>query len=77
MLLWLFFVGVAVCVIVVVEVGRGGVLVVMHSGSRMTIDPRTSGFHQPGRHCLHQERSAVRCPAIRMKGELQPSKNRV
>ena len=36
----------------------------------------TSGFHQPGRHCLHQARSAVRCSASRMKGELHPSKNR-
>ena len=26
----------------------------------------TSGFHQPGRHCLHQARSAVRCSASRM-----------
>ena len=50
----------------------------------MTIDPRiptmsgrsTSGFHQPGRHCLNQARSAVRCWASRMKGELHPSKNR-
>ena len=52
--------------------------------SRMTINPRiptmpgrsTSGFHQPGRHCLHQAQSAVRCSASRMKGELHPSKNR-
>ena len=37
----------------------------------MTMDPRipttprrsTSGFHQPGRYCLHQARSAVRCSA--------------
>ena len=36
----------------------------------------TSGFHQPGRHCLHQARSAVRCSASRMKGEVHPSKNR-
>ena len=48
----------------------------------MTIDPRiptmpgrsTSGFHQPGRHCLHQARSALRYSASRMKGELHPSK---
>ena len=50
----------------------------------MTVDPRipimlgrsTSGVYQPGRHCLHQARSAVRCSASRMKGELHPSKNR-
>ena len=29
----------------------------------------TSGCHRPGRHCLHQARSAVRCSASRMKGE--------
>ena len=48
---------------------------VMHGRSRMTIDPRiptmpgrsTSGFHRPGRHCLHQARNAVRCWASRMK----------
>ena len=47
----------------------------------MTIDPRIptipgrsmSGIHRPGRHCLHQARSAVRCPANRMKGELHPT----
>ena len=56
----------------------------VHGRSRMTIDPRirtmpgrsTSGFHQPGRHCSHQARSAVRCSASCMKGELHPSKNR-
>ena len=56
----------------------------MHGRSRMTTDPRiptipgqsTSGFHQPGRQRLHQARSAVRCSASRMKGELHPSKNR-
>ena len=49
----------------------------MHGRNRMTIDPRiptmpvrrTSGFHQPGRPCLHQARSAVRCSASRMKGD--------
>ena len=54
----------------------------MHGRSRMTIDPRiptmpgrsTSGFHRPGRHRLHQARSAVRCSASRMKGELHPAK---
>ena len=28
---------------------------------------RTSGFHQPGRYCLHQARSAGRCSASRLK----------
>ena len=37
----------------------------------------TAGFHQPGRHCLHQARSAVRCLASRMKGEPHPTKNRL
>ena len=57
----------------------------VHGRSQLTIDPRiptvpgrsTSGFHQPGRHCLHQARSAVRCSASCMKGELHPSKNRL
>ena len=56
----------------------------MHGRSRVTIDPRTptmpgrstSGFHRPGRHCLHQARSVVRCRASRMKGELHPTMNR-
>ena len=55
-----------------------------HGCSRMTIQPRistmpgrsTSGFHQPGRHCWHQARSAVRCSSSRMMVELHPSKNR-
>ena len=55
----------------------------VHGRSRMTIDPSiftlpvrsTSGFNAPGRHCLHQARSAVRCWASRMKGELHPTKN--
>ena len=33
----------------------------------------TSRSHQPGRHCLHQARSTVRCSASRMKGELHIS----
>ena len=53
----------------------------MHGRSRINIDPRiptmpgrrTSGFHRPGRHCLHQARSAVRCWACRMQGELHPT----
>ena len=58
--------------------GRGGVVLnwryvldLMYGRSRMPIDPRIptvsgrsmSGFHRPGRHCLHQVRSAVRCPS--------------
>ena len=60
-----------------------GVLIIMHGRSRMTIHPRiptlpvrsTSGFHRPGRQRLHRARSAVRCSASRMKGELHPTKN--
>ena len=45
--------------------GGGGGTQFVHGRSRMTIDARiptmpgrsTSGFHQPGRHCLHQARS--------------------
>ena len=63
----------------------GGCTQFVHGRSRMTIDPRiptmpgrsTSGFHQPGRHCLHRARShRVRCSASRVKGGLHPSKNR-
>ena len=57
----------------------------MHGRGRITINPRIptmpgrsmSAFHRPGRHCLHQARSAVRCPASRVKGELHPTKKRV
>ena len=66
--------------------GRGGGrrTHVMHGRSRMAIDPRirtmpgrsTSSFHRPSRHCLHQSRSAVRCSASRMKGELHSTKHR-
>ena len=64
-------------------VGGGGGYCV-HRRSRISIDPRipttpgqsTVGFHQAGRHCLHQARSAVRRSASRMKGELHSSKNR-
>ena len=63
----------------------GGILIFMHGRSRMTLDPRvptmpgrsTSGFHRLGRHCLQQARSAVRCLASPMKGELHPTKNRL
>ena len=64
--------------------GRRYVLDLTHGRSRMAIDPRIpampgrsmSGFHRPGRHCLHQARSAVRWRASRVKGELHPTKNR-
>ena len=64
---------------------RRDVLDIMHGRSRTAVDSRTptmpgrstSGSHRAGRHCLPQAlRSAVRCPASRMKGELQPTKNR-
>ena len=66
------------------ERGEGGRTQFVHGRSRMTIDPRIptmpgrsmSGFHQLGRHYLHQARCDVRCSASRMKGELHPSKNR-
>ena len=53
---------------------------VMHGGSRMTTDPRiptmperkTSGFHRPGRHCLHQARSAVRSHEVRAATYREP-----
>ena len=53
----------------------GGCTQVVHGRSSMTIDLRistmpgrgTSGFHQPGGHCLHQARSAVSCSASRIK----------
>ena len=62
---------------------RRDMLDLMHGRSRMTIDARNptipgrsmSGFHRPGRYCLHQARNAVRCPAMGMKGELHPTKN--
>ena len=56
----------------------------MHSRSLMTLDPRiptiepgrsTLDFYRPGRHRVHQARSAVRCWASGMKGELHPTKN--
>ena len=37
----------------------------------------TSGFDGPGRHRVHQARSAARCSASRMKGELHSTKNRL
>ena len=71
------------------EAGRGGggwrgCTQFVHGRRSMTIDPRihtmpgrsTSGFQQPGRHCLHQARSVVRFSASRVKGEMHASKNR-
>ena len=54
--------------------GGGGTQFV-HGRSRLTIDsriptvpgPSTSSFHQPGRHCSHQARGAMRCSASRTK----------
>ena len=51
--------------------------------SRMAIDLRVltmparsaSDFHRPGGHCLRQARSAVKCSANRMKGDVHRSKN--
>ena len=47
---------------VVAVPGRGGVLVVKHDRSGITVDPcmptmpgrSASGFHRPDSHCLHQ-----------------------
>ena len=49
----------------------------------LTTDPRiptmppwsTSGFYRPGKHCSHHARSAVRCLASLMKGEMHRTKN--
>ena len=65
--------------------GGGGVIIVSCMAEvRRTIDPRvptmpglsTSSIHRPGRHCVHQARSAERCKASRMKSELHLTKNR-
>lgn len=53
----------------------GGLLIIMHGRSLRIVDPRipamlggdTSGFHPPGRHCLHQTRTAMRCSPSRIK----------
>ena len=68
----------------VVLANCGGCTHVMHDRSRTTIAPlipampgrSTSGFHRPGRNCLHQARSTARCWASIKKGELHPTKNR-
>ena len=66
--------------------GGGGCTQFVHGHSRMIIDSLTSLLCRDGArrvftnqrqiYCLHQARSAVRCSASRMKGELHPSKNR-
>ena len=63
---------------------RRDALDIMRGRRRMPIDPRvpttpgryTSSFHRPGRHWLHQARSAVRCWANCVEGKLHPTKNR-
>ena len=55
----------------------------MHSRGIKTIDPRIPtmpgrsmlGFHRPGKHRVHQGRSAARCSASRINGELNPPKD--
>ena len=61
----------------------GGCTHSTHGRSLETIDPRIrtmpgrsmSDFHCPGRHGVPQTRSAVRCSASRMNGELHPTNN--
>ena len=63
--------------------GGRGVLDIIRGRSRMTIDPglptmpgrSTSGFHQLGRQCLCQVRSAVSSSASPMYGEPHRTKN--
>ena len=68
------------------KVGRAGgasVLIIMYGHSLEPIVPRipimlgrsTSGFYRPGRHRVHQARSAVRYSVSRVKRELHPAKN--
>ena len=63
--------------------GRGVLNInIKHGRLGMTKDPRfpsmpgrsMSGFHRPGRHRVHQGRSAVRRSASHMEGELNPIK---
>ena len=64
------------------RVGGGGTHF-MHNRSLNTVDYHilkmpgrsTSGFLRPGIHRAHQARSAVRCPASRMKGKRRSTKN--
>ena len=58
----------AMLVVVIGKEAGGGGTHVMYGRSRMAIEPRaptlrgrsTSGFHRPGRYCLHRARRAVR-----------------
>ena len=67
------------------RVKGGGGTQFMHRRSLNMIDPRTPtmpgrstlGFHRPGRHCVHQARSVVRCSASRIKDELHPTKSQL
>ena len=65
--------------------GMGGeVPIIKYDRSRMTIEPRIPTCRNRARWvfddqagiCLHQARSAVRCWAIRIKGEFHATKNR-
>ena len=66
--------------------GGGRCTQFVHGRRRMTIGLRIHPYYAGtehvgfsptrGGHCLHQARSAVRCSASRMKGELHPSTNR-
>ena len=55
----------------------------VHGRSQITVNPpiptvpgrSTPGVHQPGRHCLHQAQSSVRCSLSRIKSGLHPSTN--
>ena len=65
--------------------GGGWVIVVMHGRSLsdhtpshpVTAGTEHVGFLQKRQTLLSQARSAMRCSAIRMKGELHPTKNRL
>ena len=60
-----------------------GISQFVRSRTNMIVSPRistvpgrsTSGVHQPGRHCLQQARSSVRCPSSCTKSGLHPSNN--
>ena len=60
-----------------------GIVIAMRGRSRMIKGPciptmpgrSTPGFYRPGRHGVHQARSAVRCSASSIKGGLHPISN--
>ena len=68
---------------------RGGIhfmhIIAYHRRSPNAINPRiptmpgrsTLAFHRPGRHRVHQARSAMTCSAGRMKSELHPAMKRL